>query len=37
MRIDMKVNGEAVSAEVEDRMTLADFLRDRLDFTGTQL
>jgi carbon-monoxide dehydrogenase small subunit len=36
-RIDMKVNGEAVSAEVEDRMTLADFLRDRLDLTGTHL
>jgi aerobic-type carbon monoxide dehydrogenase small subunit (CoxS/CutS family) len=37
MRIDMKVNGEAVAAEVEDRMTLADFLRDRLDLTGTHL
>lgn len=37
MRIEMKVNGEAVSAEVEDRMTLADFLRDRLDLTGTHL
>ncbi len=35
--IDMKVNGETVSAEVEDRMTLADFLRDRLDLTGTHL
>ena len=33
----MKVNGEAVAAEVEDRMTLADFLRDRLDLTGTHL
>jgi carbon-monoxide dehydrogenase small subunit len=37
MRIDMKVNGEAVWAEVEDRMTLADFLRDKLDLTGTHL
>ena len=37
MRVDMKVNGEAVSAEVEDRMTLADFLRDRLELTGTHL
>jgi carbon-monoxide dehydrogenase small subunit len=31
------VNGEAVSAEIEDRMTLADFLRDRLNLTGTHL
>jgi aerobic carbon-monoxide dehydrogenase small subunit len=37
MRIDLKVNREAVSAEVEDRMTLADFLRDRLNLTGTHL
>jgi len=35
--IAMKVNGEAVCAEVEDRMTLADFLRDRLELTGTHL
>ena len=33
----MNVNGEPVSAEVEDRMTLADFLRDRLNLTGTHL
>ena len=37
MRIDITVNGEPVSAEVEDRMTLADFLRDRLNLTGTHL
>ena len=36
-RIEMKVNGEAVAAEVEDRMTLADFLRERLNLTGTHL
>ena len=35
--ISLKVNAEAVSAEVEDRMTLADFLRDRLHLTGTHL
>jgi carbon-monoxide dehydrogenase small subunit len=37
VRIDLKVNGEAISAEVEDRMTLGDFLRDRLNLTGTHL
>ena len=37
MRIELKVNGDAVSAEVEDRTTLADFLRDRLELTGTHL
>jgi carbon-monoxide dehydrogenase small subunit len=37
MKIALKVNDEAVSAEVEDRTTLADFLRDRLDLTGTHL
>src|SRR4051812_42296503 len=37
MRIEIKVNGEAVSAEIEDRMTLGDFLRDKLNLTGTHL
>jgi carbon-monoxide dehydrogenase small subunit len=37
MRIELKVNGEAVAAEVEDRMTLGDFLRERLHLTGTHL
>jgi carbon-monoxide dehydrogenase small subunit len=37
MRIELKVNGEAVVAEVEDRMTLGDFLRERLHLTGTHL
>ena len=35
--ISLKVNAEPVSAEIEDRMTLADFLRDRLHLTGTHL
>ena len=36
-RIVLKVNDENVSADVEDRMTLADFLRERLNLTGTHL
>jgi len=32
--IDLTVNGKAVSAEVEARMTILDFLRDRLGLTG---
>jgi carbon-monoxide dehydrogenase small subunit len=35
--VSMTVNGEQVSAEIDDRTTLADFLRDRLDLTGTHL
>jgi aerobic carbon-monoxide dehydrogenase small subunit len=31
------VNGQAVAATVEPRLTLADFLRDRLRLTGTHL
>jgi carbon-monoxide dehydrogenase small subunit len=37
MRIDLKVNGAAVSAEAEDRTTLGDFLREQLGLTGTHL
>ena len=37
MRITLQVNGTPVTAEVEDRMTLADFLRDKLHLTGTHL
>jgi aerobic carbon-monoxide dehydrogenase small subunit len=37
MKIELNVNGEKVSAEIEDRMTLADFLRERLNLTGTHL
>ncbi len=35
--ITVTVNGQTVSAEVEPRMTLADFLRDELGLTGTKL
>jgi carbon-monoxide dehydrogenase small subunit len=35
--IALKVNGEDVRAEVDDRTTLADFLRERLNLTGTHL
>jgi carbon-monoxide dehydrogenase small subunit len=37
MRIELRVNGEAIAADVEDRMTLGDFLRERLHLTGTHL
>ncbi len=37
MRVDLTVNGRAVSAEVEPRQHLADFLRDTLLLTGTHL
>jgi carbon-monoxide dehydrogenase small subunit len=36
-RVDVTVNGRAVAATVEPRLTLADFLRDRLRLTGTHL
>jgi carbon-monoxide dehydrogenase small subunit len=35
--ISMNVNGEQVAAEVDDRTTLADFLREGLNLTGTHL
>ena len=35
--VQMKVNGKPVSAEVEDRTLLADFLRDTLALTGTHI
>ena len=37
MQIQMKVNGEAISAEAEPRMLLAHFLRERLNLTGTHI
>ncbi|WP_033288876.1 (2Fe-2S)-binding protein [Amycolatopsis jejuensis] len=37
MRVSMTVNGRLRQAEAEPRMTLADFLRDRLRLTGTHL
>lgn len=35
--ITLTVNGQEVRAEVEPRVTLADFLRDELGLTGTKL
>lgn len=35
--IQLMVNGKPVTAKVEPRLTLADFLRERLDLTGTHL
>ena len=35
--IDIRVNGEVVKRTVEDRLTLADFLRSDLRLTGTHL
>src|SRR5258708_8133837 len=35
MQVNMIVNGEPVSAEVEPRMLLVHFLRDQLRLTGT--
>ena len=35
--IRLQVNGQTVKAEVEPRLSLADFLRERLRLTGTHL
>ena len=35
--VNMRVNGEAVSARIEARKTLVDFLRDDLALTGTHV
>ena len=37
MNINLKVNGQSRTAEVEPRKTLADVLREDLDLTGTHL
>ncbi len=37
IEIDIVVNGEPRHGNAESRMTLADFLRDRLQLTGTHL
>jgi len=37
IEIGFAVNGERMTAEVEPRTTLADFLRERLGLTGTHL
>jgi len=35
--IELTVNGKTYKGEAEPRVTLADFLRDQLDLTGTHL
>jgi carbon-monoxide dehydrogenase small subunit len=35
--INVRVNGEDISARVEARMTLVDFLREELELTGTHI
>jgi carbon-monoxide dehydrogenase small subunit len=35
--ISVEINGRAVAAEVEPRLTLADFIRDNAGLTGTHL
>jgi len=37
MKVDMKVNGRAVSGEVEGRTLLVDFIRQTLRLTGTHV
>ena len=37
MRVDMTVNGRAVSADVEPRTLLVHFLRDHVGLTGTKV
>lgn len=37
VRLDCEVNGRPVSAEVDPRMTLCDFLRDRLALTSVHV
>jgi carbon-monoxide dehydrogenase small subunit len=37
VEVELHVNGERRRAEVEPRLTLADFLRDRCRLTGTHL
>ena len=37
MRLELTVNGQPWSGEVEPRLTLADLLRDRLRLTATRL
>jgi aerobic carbon-monoxide dehydrogenase small subunit len=35
--VTMTVNGKSVSAEVEDRLLLVEFLREKLQMTGTHI
>lgn len=36
-RVSLTVNGKRVEANVDSRMTLAEFLREELDLTGTKV
>ena len=36
-RLSLTVNGKKVTAEIDPRMTLAEFLREELDLTGTKV
>jgi aerobic carbon-monoxide dehydrogenase small subunit len=36
-KVKMQLNGESVVAEIEDRLSLADFIRDHEGLTGTHL
>ena len=36
-RISITVNGKKVEREINSRMTLAEFLREELDLTGTKV
>src|SRR5262245_59885528 len=36
-RVEIQINGNAVRAEVEPRTSLADFVRDQCQLTGTHL
>ena len=37
MKIDLKINGQSVSGEVESRTLLVEFLREQLRLTGTHV
>jgi carbon-monoxide dehydrogenase small subunit len=37
LRVEMTVNGQHISEDVESRITLADFLRHQVGLTGTHL
>lgn len=37
MRVDFTINGKRLEAEVAPRLTLADFLREKVGLTGTHL
>ncbi|MCB5224935.1 MAG: (2Fe-2S)-binding protein [Candidatus Cloacimonetes bacterium] len=37
VKIKLAVNGERIEAEIEPRLNLADFLRQRLELTGTHV